>query len=175
MRPWMMMVMVAMVAVGCEEVGGIEGPEGPTGPEGPAGPTGPTGPTGPMGTGGGAAVVSSPWIAPDYGTWTEVPLLDARAFVYDIAAPEVTQQVLDGGTVLVYAKLNGYTADVWALDDVGMLPVTLTYDFYGLQIDTWSARLTPGNIELRFVNSLDIYDTVAGGHEFRYVVVPPSP
>ena len=121
--------------------------KGDAGPQGAAGPTGPT---------GVANVKYSDWFKPD--TYTSATVFSMTLFSCDKAAPEITQQVLDSGVVLTYAKLFGYSATIWPAGQVSQLPVSLTYVLTaGSTEDTWSALLTPQKLTIRFVNSDNIY------------------
>lgn len=115
-------------------------------------------------------VVYSDWVVPSGYVSSDVA--GQTVFTVEIPAPEVTTEVLSTGTVLVYARLEGYLTEVWPAGEVGMLPVTLTYDSNGVQIDTWSARVIEGSIEIQFVNSTNLYTEVVEDHAFRYVVFP---
>ncbi|WP_090335710.1 collagen-like triple helix repeat-containing protein [Dyadobacter koreensis] len=150
---------LAILLIGLVFMQGCKGPEGPAGPagEGTPGATGPAGPTGPAGS---ANVFYSSWAAA--GTWSKTTYNSLLRSYIDIAAPRITQDVLDKGLVLVYAKVN--TSDNY----VRQLPVTLKSQFteeyidYTLQINTLRIWSTP------------IAATVepSTAYQFRYIVVP---
>ena len=150
---------LAILLIGLVFMQGCKGPEGPAGPagEGAPGATGPAGPTGPAGS---ANVFYSSWAAA--GTWSKTTYNSLLRSYIDIAAPRITQDVLDKGLVLVYAKVN--TSDNY----VRQLPVTLKSQFteeyidYTLQINTLRIWSTP------------IAATVepSTAYQFRYIVVP---
>ncbi|AXY73754.1 hypothetical protein D3H65_07085 [Paraflavitalea soli] len=128
---------------------------------------GDTGPAGPAGT---ANVIYSEWFTPNpyikdtvFGIW---------GFKYNKAAPAITQQVLDSGSVLTYGKLLGYNPSVWPANTVQQMPIEITYNQGGVTTDTWSARLSPGNLQIRFVNDRNIYTSIATQHQFRYIIIP---
>src|SRR5690348_2162425 len=74
--------------------------DGPVGPAGPAGPPGPTGAT------GSPNVVYGAWFKPD--SYEMTTLFGIKNFAHTQQVPAITQEVLDKGVVLVYAKLLGY-------------------------------------------------------------------
>lgn len=122
---------------------------------------------GPPGT---ANVIYSEWFTPTpyikdtvFGIW---------GFKYNKPAPMITQQVLDSGSVLTFGKLLGYNATVWPANVVQQLPITITYMQGGLNNDTWSARVSPGNVQIRFVNDKNTYTSIATQHQFRYIIIP---
>jgi len=128
------------------------------------------GDTGPAGATGTANVIYSEWFTPTpyikdtvFGVW---------GFKYNKAAPGITQQVLDSGSVLTYGKLLGYNPLVWPTNTVQQLPIDLTYNQGGVTTDTWTARLSPGNLQIRFVNDKNIYGSIATAHQFRYIIIP---
>lgn len=147
-----------------------KGDTGAAGPKGDTGAPGPTGPTGPKGTTGTANVMYSDWFTPN--TYTVSTTFGTKHFSYDKAVPQITQEILDKGSVLVYARLEGYAESLWPSGQVGKLPVVLTYQSGGPQIDTWSAFSTAGHLHIDFTNSTNIYSAIATDHSFRYVIIP---
>lgn len=120
---------------------------------------------------GSANVMYSPWFTPP--AYKKDTLFGIYGFSYDRPAPEITQHALDSGTVIVFGKLLGYNPAVWPASNVGQLPITVTYIQSGAtQQDTWSARLSPGNLRIRFINDHNIYNNIAVQHQFRYIVIP---
>lgn len=125
------------------------------------------GDTGPPGT---ANVVYSEWFKPS--TYTKETVFGTIGFYHNQPAPGITQEILDKGTVLVYAKLEGYTSSVWPVGQVGQLPVTVSYVQGAAQQDTWIAYASPGNLQIRFTNDHNLYTSIATAHQFRYVIIP---
>jgi hypothetical protein len=125
------------------------------------------GDTGPAGT---ANVSFSPWFKPD--VYKKDTVFGIWGFKYDYAAPAITQNIIDSGTVLVFGKLLGYNGLIWPVGQVGQLPITLTYVSAGTTTDTWSALVTAGNLRIRFVNDKNTYNTISNAHLFRFVVIP---
>jgi hypothetical protein len=128
---------------------------------------GDTGPAGPAGT---ANVMYSEWFTPT--PYIKDTVFSIWGFKYNKAAPGITQQVLDSGTVLTFGKLLGYNPLVWPTNTVQQLPISLTYNQGGVTTDTWTARLSPGNLQIRFVNDRNIYTSIATNHQFRYIIIP---
>ena len=128
------------------------------------------GDVGPQGDPGTANVIYSEWFTPN--AYKKDTVFGIWGFKYDKAAPAFTQQVLDSGTVITFAKLLGYNPLVWPANQVSQMPVSITYMQAGLQNDTWSALATPGNLRIRFVNDNNIYTSIATNHKFRYIVIP---
>jgi hypothetical protein len=129
------------------------------------------GDTGPAGPAGSTNVVYSDWFTPPsyikdtiFGTW---------GFDYNKAVTEITQQVIDSGAVITFGKLDGYVTSVWPTNQVAPLPILITYmDGSSPNIDTWSAYLTPGNLRINLVSSLNAYGSISNAHQFRYVIIP---
>lgn len=128
------------------------------------------GDTGPQGQPGTANVIYSQWFTPS--PWKKDTVFSVFGFNYSKAAPEITQQVLDSGTVITFGKLLGYNPIVWPTTQVSQLPINLTYQQGTIMTDTWSAYATPGNLRIRFVNDKNYYSTIATGHQFRYIIIP---
>jgi hypothetical protein len=142
--------------------------KGNTGPAGPAGAAGPTGATGATGT---ANVIYSDWFTP--ATYMKDTVFGIWGFNYDKADAGITQKIIDSGTVITYGKLDGYITSVWPTAQVAALPIIITYlDGSSANIDTWSALITPGNLRIRLVSSLNAYGSISNAHKFRYIIIP---
>jgi hypothetical protein len=129
---------------------------------------GDTGPAGPPGT---ANVIYSEWFRP--ATYRKDTIFGIWGFNYDRADPKITQQLLDSGTVLTFGKLLGYNTAVWPANRISQLPILLNYvQSGGVNLDTWSAFITPGNLRIKFVNNRNEYNVIATQHEFRYIIIP---
>lgn len=170
-------ICLSSLLVKCKK--GDDGPIGPAGTKGDAGATGAngtngaggaTGATGPAGATGTANVIYSDWITP--ATYTKTTIFGTINFTYDIIASKITQAILDKGTVLVYGRMNGYNSVIWPTDQVSVLPVVITYQNGGAQIDTWSARNLVGKIQIVMTNSTNVYAGISNAHSFRYVIIP---
>lgn len=122
---------------------------------------------GPPGT---ANVKYSAWFTPS--TYKKDTVFGIWGFSANQAAPAITQNILDSGTVLVFGKLLGYNSLVWPANQVSNLPITVTYMQGGLQNDTWQFKAGPGNINIRFQNDHNIYTSIATTHQFRYIIIP---
>lgn len=129
------------------------------------------GDTGPQGAPGTANVKYSDWFKPD--AYTSTTLFGIKNFTYDKTAPDITQEVLDSGMVIVFGKLLGYNQTIWPTTQVSQLPISLTYVQAGAtNTDTWSALTAPQKLTIRFVNDKNGYNAIATAHLFRYVIIP---
>jgi hypothetical protein len=128
------------------------------------------GDAGPQGQPGTANVIYSQWFTAS--PWKKDTVFSVYGFNYSKAAPEITQQVLDSGTVITYAKLVGYNVLVWPATQVGQLPINLTYQQGTIMTDTWSSFATAGSLRIRFVNDKNYYPSIAATHQFRYIIIP---
>lgn len=128
---------------------------------------GDTGPAGPAGT---ANVVYSEWFTP--GAYTKDTVFGIWGFNYNKAAADITQQIVDSGTVITYGKLLGYNTLIWPTNQVAQLPIGLTYVQGSTMTDTWSALATAGNLRIRFVNDKNYWTGISTSHQFRYIIIP---
>jgi hypothetical protein len=161
---------VMLFAASCGKNGAV-GPQGPIGATGPAGPAGTTGTAGATGATGTANVIYSAWVTP--ATYTKDTLFSIYHLYTNIAATQITQAVLDQGTVVVYGKLDGYTSTIWPTAQVSALPISVTYEEgTTTYTDTWSALVTPGNIKIDFMDNLNLYNSISNAHQFRYIIIP---
>jgi len=143
-----------------------EGPEGPTGPEGPQGEQGPEGPEGPPGEDGNANVISSEWIRiGDVATPADTSLIARNYSRYHIPANQLTQEIIDGGTIIVYYQLLGM---------ITPLPYTLA----GIGGDEDKlitfAPFTPGRITILTQELDNTPWPINLDTEFRYILIPSS-
>lgn len=129
------------------------------------------GDTGPAGATGTANVIYSAWFTP--ATYTKDTVFGTYGFIYDKATADITQKILDSGTVLVFGKLDGYVTSIWPTAQVAVLPIVITYmDGESPNIDTWSALATVGNIRIQLQSSLNAYGSISNAHQFRYIIIP---
>jgi hypothetical protein len=162
-----------LVFASCGKDGAVgpQGPVGPTGPTGAAGTNGTNGVAGPTGATGTANVIYSAWTTPS--SYIKTTQFGTVEFTANITASKITQAILDNGTVLVYGKLNGYTTSIWPTDQVAQLPIVINYQNGSTsEIDTWSALVTLGNIQIALENNTNIYSGISNLHQFRYVIIP---
>lgn len=78
--------------------------DGQDGAIGPQGEQGPTGPQGEQGETGAANVMYSDWITVPGSAWNPSSGISTRIRTATISAPEITQEYLDTGVILVYGK-----------------------------------------------------------------------
>ncbi|MCH6200425.1 collagen-like protein [Aquiflexum sp. LQ15W] len=147
---------------GPEGPAGATGQAGPTGAPGPAGAQGPAGAIGPQGPAGAANVIASEWKSL---TWTVASPFATST----ITAPEITESVLNQGTVLAYWRTSP-TA-------IKLLP-TPVYN------STTGALSYIIDYSIRVGNLLIFHGTPPNGSpgaatsfpnaNVRYIVIPPS-
>ncbi|MBS1662871.1 MAG: hypothetical protein JST68_17635 [Bacteroidetes bacterium] len=130
------------------------------------------GDTGPQGPTGNANVMYSDWFTPS--AYTKDTVFGIWGFKYNQTATSITQQVLDSGTVITYAKLLGYNTLIWPTNQVGQLPISLTYVQGTTMTDTWSAKASVGSLQIRFVNDKNYWTSIATSHTFRYIIIPAN-
>lgn len=165
-----------------------EGPEGPTGPAGPQGEQGPQGAQGPPGEDGedgedgNANVIYSDWFTPGSdgatGWMQEDGFGGLRLIYFDYTASDITADLLEHGTIIVYADLIGYADSIWEDGQISQLPITVMYIISGgeTEIDNWDFRATEGNLRITFQNNQNTYMAtgIATSHRFRYIIIPGS-
>ena len=169
----------ALLLTACHKTGPM-GPQGATGAKGDTGATGApgangangaNGATGAKGDTGTANVIYSAWITPSSylsSTAAGITHLDA-----DIPAAQITQAMLDSGSVQVYGKLTVYDTTVWKAGQVSQLPISVTFrNRNQTYIDTWSALVTVGNVRIDFVDDRNFYTSLTPTSQFRYVIIP---
>ena len=126
---------------------------------------------------GNSSVITSGWSTPDSDSYSVTVTNQAYFFLeLDLPAPEITQEILDNGVVLVYARLNAYPDTVWSDNQVGLLPITIMSGANSItQIDTWAANISVGNIKIHITNPEQVYTFHTDEDDpssFRYVIIP---
>ena len=155
-RSFFSVLFVASLMMACSK----DGQDGAIGPRGPEGPSGPQGDQGEQADPGTANVIYSPWTASGF----ETPI-DNSFGSFTIDAPELTEDIVDNGVVLVYG--------IDQVDDIHPLPVTL----YGiLSNENYSFRFeAPGSLEIDVneINGNDVNFPYMH-NVYRYVIIPGS-
>jgi len=120
---------------------------------------------------GTANVIYSGWYTPS--TYAKDTIFGTVHFDANIAASRITQGILDRGSVIVYGKLDGYNPVIWPTNQVSEMPILITYmDGSAANIDTWSANVTLGNIQIDLASSMNAYGSISNAHQFRYIIIP---
>ncbi len=139
---------------------GCEGPAGPAGADG-VGTQGPKGDKGDKGDTGAANVIYSDWKDAS-GGWVMSELDGVRKYSFTIAAPALTTEILDKGTVLVYARLSGDN------NQVRQLP----YHFVGGTQVLYDLSLLSGSVKVWYTSIEPKGVLIPTGGQFRYVLIP---
>lgn len=103
-----LVVALLATAVACEGDTGPTGSAGPEGPAGPGGPPGEDGAAGPEGPPGTANVIFSEWM-PTPPTDPDCIIDGTNLTIGFIDVPELTQEILDEGMILVYMRFSNGT------------------------------------------------------------------
>jgi hypothetical protein len=150
---------------------GPEGPVGASGPQGPAGSGGTPGTPGTPGAPGTANVIYSAWYTTVTGDYTATGVDPYTAtFLFDKAAPGVTQAIIDNGVVLCYMK--DFTTAAMAPSrstDVVQLPYFSdihNVDYYDFVLNA------AGNIRFLYKSLIPLPAATVTGTSYRYVIIP---
>ncbi|OJX54317.1 MAG: hypothetical protein BGO88_11755 [Flavobacterium sp. 38-13] len=110
---------------------------------------------------GTANVIYSDWL--DRPVGTEATIDGTSGMLYTYSVPQITNEILNSGTVLVYMQFNG--ADIFAL------PYTSRA---GNSINTIEAITTLGNLKIFRYRHDGLTPTIAvgSGVKFRYIIIP---
>nr|WP_298995934.1 hypothetical protein [uncultured Allomuricauda sp.] len=148
----------------CSAEDGETGPAGPQGPQGeqgvagPAGADGANGQDGEQGETGTANVIYSDWIDSEFD---DNVILTAAGF--DIDVPELTQEIINQGVVLVFGRNipGGFSSP-----DVMQLPFISNSNFYSSRIeDVETLRITVASLDGTAVG-------IPFFENYRYVIIP---
>lgn len=151
-------VVIALGACSAEDgQDGAIGPQGPQGEQGPQGPQGDQGDQGEQGETGTANVIYSDWIDSELDN-----NIIATGAGFDIDAPDLTQEIIDEGVVLVFGRnIPGIGSP-----DVFQLPFITGSNFYSFRVeDAEVLRITVASIDGTSVGSPFFED-------YRYVIIP---
>jgi len=135
-------IFLSTAVTSCKGDDGADGIDGVDGAQGPAGQDGQD---------GNANVIYSDWFSP---TWT-VPSTSAY---FNYSAPEITQEVLDTGVIMVYMRIYNH---------VYPMPISFMGDTNPKEYDFW-ADLESLRIWFSAESSYSPSSTI----KFRYVIIP---
>ena len=155
---YVLMAILVAFSVSCSPEDGEDGAVGPPGPQGPAG------------TDGNANVISSGWIEYDEAVWS--PLTDEFSIDYrnyPITVPDISQDIVDNGVVLVYTRF------VISNTDTFILPFSANITG-GEQTLSFQIELNDLTIKMRNVSGAGDPGTFGGPGiaEYRYVIIPAN-
>ncbi|MCX7547822.1 hypothetical protein OS188_07645 [Xanthomarina sp. F1114] len=145
-----------------------DGEPGPQGPAGIDGVDGADGTDGTDGTDGNANVIYSSWFGPDGQTFISNGYISYAEF--EVNVPELTNDIINNGVVLVYAKLSNYVPEVWPEGHIAQLPITIgggtTDHFYTYYVEE-------SNINIRYRRDGPQPEWIfSSTNRFRYVLIP---
>jgi len=123
------------------------------------------GDTGPAGT---ANVIYSPWMKTNPWTASATSTGSGKStFYFDITAPQVTQAIVDSGTVLVYAK---FVSDPDGAGIAKLLPSV----YYNLGGASTQYRFQYGVFlnKVRVICDIIPAGTVSTDNDVRYIIIP---
>ncbi len=133
--------------------------EGPQGPQGDTGPQGPQGAAGPQGPTGAANVIYSNWLSFQQAQ-RDTTIDNSKLKVNHIPAPQLTQTMIDRGTVLVYFRF---------LTSVMPLPYT---SYAGSLANTVSFLPKPGTLYITRFTHNNSGTLGFGAIQIRYILIP---
>ncbi|HEY5967908.1 MAG TPA: hypothetical protein VIU35_08005 [Chitinophagaceae bacterium] len=162
------LVLITFIFTQCQK--GDVGPAGPAGPTGTAGAAGPAGATGPKGDTGTANVIYSPWLDVTYTADTihndpPDPPIDTIGFYATIAAPKLTNAILNTGEIKVYLNIGTPT-----VPDIVPLPYFDIYSLININPD-YSLQ------EIFLYSNIDASTVTISGVkrlQYRYILIPGS-
>lgn len=152
---------VFVVSIAFMMVAGCEGPEGSTGPQGAQGAQGEQGPEGPEGPTGTANVIYSEWMTlSDLEAPSDTTVLGRTYRKWEIPASELTQEIIDQGTILVYFALEGV-----------VLPLPTTFGGANPIYVTF-APFQSGTLSILAQNLDNTASGLNTSIQFRYILIP---
>lgn len=162
-------------ATGAQGPAGGNGPSGPAGPTGPVGPSGPTGPTGPQGPAGTANVIYSAWTTEPANWGADTAMLslnggNAKRFI--VAAPSLSQTILDQGVVLCYFRGGVTSNNPVALPYNIPLPTAVPNNIETVDYRASLNRITYVFYILNNTSAPITFTNINSGGQFRYVLIP---
>jgi len=148
-------VLLTLVTTACSK-DGETGPIGPQGQQGQDGQDGSNGQDGQNGQDGNANVIYSEWFTVVQEDWDG---LGSNKLDYTFDVPELTQEIEDTGTVLIYHRFNGVSRQ---------LPYTYTSGYY------IGYTFGPLLVTLEYFHKDDIGIASTADLDFRYVILPSN-
>ncbi|NIG55447.1 hypothetical protein [Chitinophaga sp. Cy-1792] len=147
---------------------GTNGTNGTNGATGPTGATGATGPTGATGATGSANVIYSAWVSTNpWNASTTSNGSGKNTFYFDWSTTQVTQDILDKGVVLVYAKLY---SDPDGIGSIKQLPTSYYNGGSTNQVYNFSTALSFNKI--RVICDVVPLGSPSTSNQVRYIIIP---
>ncbi len=150
---------------------GEDGAIGPVGPQGDVGPVGPQGDQGEQGEPGTANAIYSEWLEHGFGNSP----VESSAAGFDLEVPELTNDILNNGIILVYGRRT-----VLVAEEVEVTYYQIPYTFYGsLQVE-YRYRIHPPTddsdgtirIQARKLDDTDLNADAVLISSYRYMIIP---
>ena len=157
---WSIILLLNVLLIGCSAEDGAIGPQGEQGP---------VGPTGPVGQDGNSGVIVSEWFGPDGQIGINNSYTIYAEFERNIV--DVPPNILDTGTVLVYARLDGFVPEVWPAGHVTQLPITISTR---IQNHHFTYYFSDNTLKIRYRQDPLEEDLFPVDSRFRYVIIPPG-
>lgn len=134
---------------------GLKGEPGQAGAQGPAGVKGDKGETGAQGP-AGSANVKSKTFQPATITWASTSMYGTNYLTASLAIPQITQDIVNNGVVLVYGGFF-FGSDSWTALPISYLEANVTNHYsFGIKLGSVTLRchqsnnITPGTPSIPF-------------------------
>ncbi len=147
---------MTLLSISCSGDDGRDGIDGETGPQGPAGQD------------GNANVISTDWVEFQSAVWEDlVDEFEVPTRNYPVSVPEITQEILDSGTILVYTKFSGILGEVFQLPILAQNQV--------LRYSTGISRITIKYSNLNSIGDPGTFGAPDSGNTFyRFIIIPST-
>ncbi|NER18699.1 collagen-like protein [Spongiivirga citrea] len=153
---------------GADGQDGENGQDGQDGTDGQDGEDGTNGTDGQDGEDGNANVIASDWFGPDGQSQTTNGYTTYAEFERDIE--NVDPNIINTGTLIVYAKFDNFASEVWPTDYVSPLPLTIsggTTDHY------FTHYFSNTTLKIRYrTDPRPEFISFSTSSRFRYVIIP---
>ncbi|OBX18194.1 MULTISPECIES: collagen-like protein [Bizionia] len=164
---YLLLALLVTFSFSCSPEDGNDGAPGPTGIDGT---NGTNGTDGQDGQDGNANVIASDWFGPDGQTFVTNGYTKYAEF--DVNVPELTNDIIDGGVILVYSKFTNFVPEVWPAGNTALLPITISG---GTTDHVFTFYTETTNINFRYgregpAPTWEFSNTA----RFRYVLIPSA-
>ncbi|MBQ0732774.1 hypothetical protein [Aquimarina celericrescens] len=157
----MIIILLGVLLIGCSAEDGADGAIGPQGEQGPAGQDGQDGQD------GNANVIVSEWFGPDGQVIINNSYTIYTEFERDIT--DIDPDILNTGTILVYARLSNFVPEVWPAGHVALLPITVSAS---VQDHHYTYYFSDTNLKIRVRRDPLEEQLFSPSSRFRYMIIP---
>lgn len=157
-------IIIGILLISCSAE---DGADGAIGPQGEQGLQGEQGPAGQNGQDGNTNVIVSDWFGPQGQIMVNNSYTIYAEFERDIT--DIDPNILNSGTLLVYARFSDFVPQVWPTGHIALLPLTVSAS---VQDHHYTYYFSDTILKIRVRRDPLEESPFSPSSQFRYVIIP---